>query len=149
MCTSAEAAQEKAALKRGRSYRDTFGIDDPVRIKDNGSGLWNLKGLVIDLVEGEDQVARSFLMRQRMAESSPDTAQSFIIWSRKRKLVMSECRLVITCSQRRLAKQLCSHIRTDQLIQRHIAHWINFLFSHLNQVYFWVDRSGWVANIPK
>ena len=39
-----EAAQEKAALKRGWSNRDIFGVNDPVRIKDHST-----------VVEGEDR----------------------------------------------------------------------------------------------
>ena len=55
MIIAREAAQEKAASKRGHSNRDTFRVSDPVRIRDNGSGLWNQK--VVELVEREDQIA--------------------------------------------------------------------------------------------
>ena len=62
MIIAREEVQEKAASKRGCSNRETFGVSDHVRIRDNGSGLWNQKGVVLELVEGEDQIARSYIV---------------------------------------------------------------------------------------
>ena len=60
--TRREEAQNRVVAERNRSNRDEFSVGDAIRLRDVGKATWSQKGVIVEVVTGQDGVAQSYLV---------------------------------------------------------------------------------------